>query len=247
MSGAWKAGVRELGMFVLLAGLPALAISALFQAHPWPTPMKQQAALLGFDQTAAYLVAGGLGVFLLPGGQTANTPRLGERRWLGIGGWGLGVGLLSGATDIALNKLTPWGAHLAAVDRRNGFNLAFINVRPPWSLAHYFHASIVSECAFRLAAILIPVWLVGRIIRGRYEAATYWTFALLAALIEPFEKAILLRRWGGVLGDNPLEWVMSGEAIAWEFVYAVMLRRFGWPAPILMRFGYYLVVRCFHQ
>jgi hypothetical protein len=24
-----------------------------------------------------------------------------------------------------------------------------------------------------------------------------------------------------------------------------MLRRFGWPAPILMRFGYYLLVRVF--
>jgi hypothetical protein len=40
---------------------------------------------------------------------------------------------------------------------------------------------------------------------------------------------------------------MNVEAIAWQVVYAILLRRFGWPAPILARFGYYLVVRCFIQ
>jgi len=44
-----------------------------------------------------------------------------------------------------------------------------------------------------------------------------------------------------------MEQAMTVEGIAWQFVYAVLLRRFGWPAPILMRFGYYLLVRCFHQ
>ena len=36
--------------------------------------------------------------------------------------------------------------HLKAVDARNGFSTTFINVHPPWSLPHYFHASIISEC-----------------------------------------------------------------------------------------------------
>ena len=38
---------------------------------------------------------------------------------------------------------------------------------------------------------------------------------------------------------------VSLEAVASQIVYAFMLRRFGWPAPILMRFGYYLLVRVF--
>jgi hypothetical protein len=90
------------------------------------------------------------------------------------------------------------------------------------------------------------VWLVTRLTRGRFEAAVYWAFALIAAFIEPIEKAILLRK-SGVFGDTPMEQAMNVDAIAWQFVYAVLLRRFGWAAPILMRFGYYLVVRCFHQ
>jgi predicted nucleic acid-binding Zn ribbon protein len=84
------------------------------------------------------------------------------------------------------------------------------------------------------------------LLRKRYEAATFWTFAVLAALIEPLEKSVLLRKWA-LFGDTPMEQAMNLEAIAWQVVYAVLLRRFGWAAPILARFGYYLVVRCFHQ
>jgi hypothetical protein len=247
MGGTWKAAWRELGLFVLLAGLPAVAIAAAFHLHPWPTPMRQQALNLGWTLTFGYLAAGGLGAFLLPWSKTARAPKMADlRRWERTLLWSLVIGLAYGLSDIALNRLTPWGAHLAAVDRRNGYDLSFVNVRPPWSLLHYFHASILSECAFRLAAILIPAWLVGRLLRGRFEAATYWSFALLASLIEPIEKAVLLRKWA-VFGDTPMEQAMNAEAIAWQFVYAVLLRRFGWPAPIVARFGYYLVVRCFHQ
>jgi len=159
----------------------------------------------------------------------------------------LGAGFAYGLTDLAINRLTPWGAHIAAVDRRNGFDLTFVNVRPPWSLPHYLHASILSECAFRLGPILLLTWLVGHVIlRGRGQTAIYWTFSVLAALIEPLEKAVLLRKWA-LFGDTPMEQAMNVEAIAWQFLYAVLLRRFGWPAPMLARFAYYLVVRCFTQ
>ena len=65
-------------------------------------------------------------------------------------------------------------------------------------------------------------------------------------MIEPLEKAVLLRKWA-IFGDTPAEQLMTAEAIAWQFVYAILLQRFGWAAPILARFSYYLVVRCFHQ
>src|SRR5262249_42857230 len=141
---------------------------------------------------------------------------------------------------------TSWGAHLRAVDRRNGFSTTFVNVHPPWSLPHYFHASIISECAFRLAPILILTWLVVRVTRGRFEAVAFWAFAVLAAFIEPIEKAIMVRRWG-LFGETPMEHLLTVESVGWQFVFAVLLRRLGWPAPILARFGYYLIVRCFHQ
>ncbi len=246
MNVTWKAGRRELALFALLAALPALAVVAVFQVHPWPTPMRQQADNLAWVLTSIYLAMGALGVFLLPWTKAARAPSLGEGRlWTRLVLWSLATGLVYGATDLALSRFY-WGAHLAAVDKRNGFDITFVNVRPPWSVLHYLHASIISECAFRLAPILIPAWLVGRLLRGRYEAATYWTFAVLAALIEPLEKAVLLRKWG-VFGTEPMEVAGNIEAIAWQFVFAVLLRRFGWPAPILARFGYYLLVRCFHQ
>jgi len=248
MTTSWAAARRELILLLLLPALPSFAIVALFQLHPWPTPMKQQADVLGWPMTALYLGLGAAGVAALPGTGTTLTPRLVERRrWAVLAAVSLATGVAYGCTDWALNHLTAWGAHLAAVDRRNGLNTAFVNVRPPWSLAHYFHASILSECAFRLAAILIPAWLVGRLFRrNRGSSAVYWAFAVLAALIEPLEKAVYLRRWG-LLGDTPMEQAMTLEAIAWQIVYAVLLRRFGWPAPILARFGYYLVVRAFTQ
>jgi len=108
------------------------------------------------------------------------------------------------------------------------------------------HASILSECAFRLAAILIPAGLIGFVLRKRHQAVSFWVFAVLAAMIEPLEKSVLLRKWS-LFGDTPVEQLMNAEAIAWQLVYAVLLRRFGLGAPILARFGYYLVVRCFHQ
>ena len=247
MSGTWKAAWRELALFGVLAALPALAIAGLYHWRPWPTPIPQQAANFQWAVTGGYLAAGALGVFLLPWGKTARAPKLTDaRRWERISLWSLAIGLVYGASDLAINRLTPWGAHLKAVDARNGFSTTFINVRPPWSLAHYFHASIISECAFLLGPVLVLAWLIGRLTRGRYEAATFWILAALAAMIEPIEKAVMVRKWAA-FGDTPMEQALNAEAIAWQFVFAVLLRRFGWPAPILARFGYYLVVRCFIQ
>jgi len=247
MTNTWAASRRELLLFLLLAVLPALAIAGLFHLYPWPTPMKQQADLLGWPLTAIYLAMGLAGVALTPWTAAAPTPPLGQARpWMKLGAVSLAVGVVYGLTDLAISRMTSWGAHLAAVDQRSGLSTVFVNVHPPWSLAHYFHASILSECAFRLAAILIPAGLIGLLLRKRYASAVFWTLAVLAALIEPLEKAVLLRKWT-LFGETPTEHAMTLEAVAWQFVYAVLLRRFGWAAPIIARFGYYLIVRCFHQ
>lgn len=247
MPSAWARARRELGLFALLAAAPALAIAGLYHLHPWPTPMAQQAANFGWALTAIYLLMGAAGVLLLPWTVAPETPGLSEgQRWGRLSLWSLAVGALYGLTDLAINRLTPWGAHLAAVDRSNGYDTSFINVRPPWSLPHYFHASILSECAFRLAPILFFGGVVGLFVRGRGREIAFWVLAVLAAMIEPLEKSVLLRKWA-LFGDTPVEQLMNVEAIAWQVVYAVLLRRFGWAAPILARFGYYLVVRAFHQ
>ncbi len=247
MTSAWTRAKRELALFALLVVVPALAIAGLYHLHPWPTPMVQQAANFGWGLTMIYLLMGVGGVMLSPWTVAQETPRLGEgRRWGVLILWSVGVGLFYGLTDLGINHLTPWGAHLAAVDQRNGYDVSFVNVRPPWSLPHYLHASILSECAFRFAPILVLGGLFGLFVRGRGREAAFWILALLAAMIEPLEKSVLLRKWA-LFGDTPSEQLMNAEAIAWQVVYGVLLRRFGWAAPILARFGYYFVVRAFHQ
>ena len=237
----------ELALFGVLAALPALLIAGIYHLHPWPTPMAQQAATFAWSITAIYVTMGAAGVLLSPWTVAPETPSLNRpRRWGLLVLWSLGVGLIYGLTDLAISHLTFWGTHLAAVDKKNGFDVTFVNVRPPWSVLHYFHASIISECAFRLAPILFLGGLVGLFTRRRGQEITFWITAVLAAMIEPLEKSVMLRKWT-LFGDTPAEQLMNVEAIAWQLVYAILLRRFGWPAPILARFGYYLVVRCFHQ
>jgi hypothetical protein len=234
----------DLAVFGLGPALLSLGVAALYHLAPWPTPVRQQAANFGWGVTAAYLAVGAVGAALSSKAGCPAAPALGDRRaWLRLLLWSLAAGLASGAVDVAISAFTPWGAQIEAKDRSLGYTWA--NVALPWSLPHYFHASVLSECAFRLAAIIIPAWLVGRLLlKGRREAAVFWTFGVLAALIEPLEKAILLKRMPFV-DLPPLDLFVSLEGVATQVVYALMLRRFGWPAPIAMRFGYYLLVRVF--
>jgi hypothetical protein len=230
---------RDATAFLLVAILPALAVSALFALHPWPTAHPSQAALLGFAQTAPYLAIGLLGAVLA---RRVGCSRRETPAWR-IAAWAVAAGILAGAFDLGLGLFTPWGAKLEAIDHANGYTWA--NVALPWSLAHYLHASILMECAFRLFAIVVPTWLIGRLLlKGRFEATVFWTFAVLAAWIEPLMKAVMVRKLP-LAGLTPLETLVNLTAVAEQLAFAWVLRRFGWSAPILMRFGYYLLVRVF--
>ena len=59
----------------------------------------------------------------------------------------------------------------------------------------------------------------------------FWTVAVLACLIEPLMKAIGLKRLP-FFGMSPLDVALTLEGIAWQLVFAFLLRRYGWPAPI---------------
>ena len=242
--GGQSAPRRDLTYFLLGPALLCFAIAALYHFTPWPTPVAAQAANFAWVVTGGYLAVGALGAALSSQVGTPSAPDIRDQRaWLQIILWSLAAGVASGAVDIAIGDLTPWGAQIEAIDRSQGYTWA--NVALPWSIPHYFHASVLSECAFRLAAVVIPAWLIGRLLlKGRFEAAVFWSFGVLAAFIEPLEKAIMLRRLPFV-DLPPLDLTVSIEGVAAQILYAFMLRRFGWPAPILMRFGYYLLVRVF--
>lgn len=230
---------RDAADFLLWAAVPALAVSALFAFHPWPTALPSQSDMMGLRWTAPYLVAGLIGAVLAR--RIGCGP--GEAPVWRIVAWSFAAGLAAGAWDLGLALFTPWGAHLEAIDHANGYTWA--NVALPWSLAHYLHASIVSECAFRLFALVVPAWLVGRLIlKGRFGPGVFWIFAVLAAWIEPLMKAVLVRKLP-LAGMTPLETFVNLAAVAEQLVFAFMLRRYGWSAPIVMRLGYYLLVRVF--
>ncbi|HEY2049941.1 MAG TPA: hypothetical protein VGH03_11390 [Caulobacteraceae bacterium] len=236
---------RDLILFLAGPGVIALAVAALFQVVAWPTlPRTGQAQALGLGATAICIGLGAIGAMLSTGVGCPTAPRLGDwSRWRRIVAWGLGGGFAYGAFDLGIYAWTPWGAHLTAIDHANGYTWA--NVALPWSVAHYLHGAIELESVYRLTLIVIPAWLICRLfLKGRFEAWIFWTFTALAALVEPLEKAIILRKLP--LADmGPLDLAMNLEAIASQVLYALVLRRFGWPAPILMRYGYYLVVRVF--
>jgi hypothetical protein len=235
---------RDLVYFLLGPGLASLAVAGLFHLHTWPTANPSQAAALDWGVTTAYLAVGAFAAMLSTQIGCPPAPPVADRsQWLRICLWALAAGIASGGVDLAFDLLTPWGVHLRAIDKANGYSWA--NVALPWSLAHYLHAAVQLECAFRLAAIVIPAWLVGRLLlKGRFETVVFWTFAGLAAWIEPLEKAILVRKLP-FADMGPWEIAVNLEAVVAQLVFAWMLRRFGWPAPILMRYGYYLLVRVF--
>lgn len=235
-------GRRELILFVVGAAAPALAIAAFFHLHPWPTPLKAQADLFNWVQTGTYLVIGALGALAATRSGATPTPAVGARSlWVRLVIVSLTIGFVYGACDIALGRLTPWDAHTDAQARAQG--ITWVNVGLPWSLLHYAHGSILSECAFRLGAILLPTWLVSHVLlRDRFKALTFWGFSALAAFIEPIEKAIFVRGWS-LTSMSPLETLMTLEGCLWQFAFAFLLRRYGWSAPIIARYGYYLLVR----
>src|SRR5678815_3369796 len=130
---------RDAVNFLLYAALPALAVSALFVVHPWPTALPIQAATLGFGLTAGYLAAGFIGAVLAgPVGCGRS-----DASWVPMAAWALAAGVAWGAFDIGLGAFTAWGERLHEIEKAQNYTWA--NVALPWSLPHYLHASILSE------------------------------------------------------------------------------------------------------
>jgi hypothetical protein len=233
---------RDLVYFLLGPAVVAIAAAALFHLAPWPVFSTIQAGNFHWATTLGFLAVGALGAALSSRIGTPSAPQLGDGAgWRRLLLWGLGAGLAYAAFDLGLLIFTPVGAHSAAVDRAAGHT--WFNVALPFSLLHYAHAAILSECAYRLGAVVIPTWLVSTLLlRGRWPGPVFWTFAGLAAFIEPLEQAIISKRLP-LVGMAPLDQAITIEGVASELIFALMLRRFGWPAPILMRYGFYLLYR----
>lgn len=231
---------RDLAYFLAGPALIILAITALFNLRPWPVCTPMQAANFLWPVAGAYLAAGALGVFLSSRVGIPSAPTLVDApAWRRLLLWSALPGLAAAGFDLCQN-LVPL-LHQRSVETATAAGFTWFNVALPWSIAHYTHAAVLSECVFRLGSIPIVTWLVSNLaLRGRAQALVFWSAAALMALVEPIEQAVFSH--GASLAHlSPLEAGFTLYGVVFQLFEAWLFRRFGWPAPIVYRLGYYLI------
>ncbi|HWF76206.1 MAG TPA: hypothetical protein VN694_03430, partial [Caulobacteraceae bacterium] len=122
----------------------------------------------------------------------------------------------------------------------------WVNVGLPWSIPHYFAASVILESIYRLAPIPILTWLISRLVfRRRRDGATYWGVAIFASGMEPMLWGLGMLHAPLPFAASAFAWINMGETWAINLVEAYGFRRWGWPAVICFRFGFYAAARVF--
>jgi hypothetical protein len=90
--------------------------------------------------------------------------------------------------------------------------------------------------------VSLLLWLIaGVVLRGRGEAPIFWVLALLASAIEPLQQGpdVLAAAGGSItmLGFA----LYAVHSFGFNFSAAVLFRRYGLLAPILVRVGNYII------
>jgi hypothetical protein len=237
MNVAGSSARRDALYFIAGPALIALATAVAFTLHPWPVPVPSQGQLLQPAVTATILLAGLVGAWGSSRAGLPSAPAFSEAgRWRGLLGVTVGSGLVFGVALFGIDAASGLSAGAA-----KAFGITWINVPLPQSLAHYAAAAILLECVYRIVPFALFGWLVGRVVlRGRAEAAVFWTLAVLTSLIEPASQLGLARPDGVAV----LAGLVAVTFLA-NLFEAIELRRYGWPAPILFRLAFYAVWHCF--
>lgn len=235
-----RAQRRDLAYFLAGPVLVTLIVTALYNLDPWPVCTPMQAANFLWPVAGGYLAAGTLGVFLSNRVGVPSAPALADgMAWRRLLLWSALPGLAAATFDLS-QSLIPL-LHQRSVETAHATGMTWFNVALPWSIAHYTHAAVLSECVFRLGSIPLLTWLVSTLaLRGRAQAQVFWGAAALMALVEPIEQAVFSH--GASLAHlSPLEAGFTLYGVAFQLFEAWLFRRFGWPAPIAYRMGYYLI------
>jgi hypothetical protein len=112
----------------------------------------------------------------------------------------------------------------------------------PGSLLVYSSGAISMELIFLLAPVPLLLWLISTVaLRGRGQAPTFWALAVLSAAAEPLLQgtAVVLSA-GGTIAP-PAIGLYAAHGFAFNFGAAVLFRRYGLLAPVLVRLGNYMV------
>ena len=189
-----------------------------------------QAELFGWPLIGVLALAGGISVWLgprmgLPGLWDASIPT--RKRLLLPALVGLGLGVLT----LTLQAFTGFMQVLAATA-----NVPSINVAFPASLLFYSGGAIILEVLYRLILITLPLWLIANVIlRQRGQTQVFWVLALLTSALEPANQITLLA------GHLELMLVAGGATYGMNVLEALLLRRYGFLAPLILRLAYYFV------
>jgi hypothetical protein len=189
-------------------------------------------ALFSWPSIAVFALVGLAGVWLShrTGFPAAWDPRISNRqRLLYPALIGLGFGLLVVARDQFTHGIELFLAQTG---------LATFNAPFPGSLLFYAGGAIIVEVVYRLLPIPLLLWLISNLIlHGRAQAQVFWVLALLSSAIEPLTQDLAILR-----AATPL--VFAAHLVpdyALNFTQAVMFRRYGFFASLVVRWAMYLV------
>ena len=117
-----------------------------------------------------------------------------------------------------------------------------ITVGFPQSLVIYTSLAPFLELEYLILPVSLLLWLIaGVVLRGRGEAPIFWVLALLASAIEPLQQGPdVIAAAGGSITMLGLA-LYAVHSFSFNFSAAVLFRRYGLLAPILIRVGNYLI------
>jgi hypothetical protein len=136
------------------------------------------------------------------------------------------------------------GLTLQIVDRAVQFQQAYqaalalgpLQVAFPWSLLYYPYVAVCAEILYHLFSLSLTVWFFGTLLLARsWPRATFWTVALLVSLWEPLAMA-RAHHWA-LLHAQPIAGIAVVLALiyAGEMIGAVLFRRYGFTAALVLR------------
>jgi hypothetical protein len=116
--------------------------------------------------------------------------------------------------------------------------LPTFNAPLPGSLLFYAGGAVIVEVIYRLLPIPLLMWLISNLLlRGRGQAATFWVLALLTSALEPLSQDLIALRAGAVI----VAITQFAAHYAFNLIQAVLFRRSGFLAAIIVRMAFYLV------
>lgn len=145
----------------------------------------------------------------------------------------LTLGALLGAADLAADMYTHLSRLIASEMHLPSIHIAF-----PLSIPIYFGGAILVSIVYFFVLLPLLYWAIAvKWLKGRGEAAVYWTLGGLLALIEPLTQGDLqeIAKYGAIAAPGAIADLILNLGQVW------FLRRSGLVAAILFRVGYYAV------